>query len=71
MRQCVLAQYGWLCLCHFMDLQSSMYLSSALFGILGHMAALAFLAVGHKKRFKLLTQHVLPSRPSLHTDMCK
>ena len=48
-----------------------MYLSSALFGILGHMAALAFLAVGHKKRFKLLTQHVLPSRPSLHTDMCK
>ena len=64
--QCVLAQYGWLCLCHVMDLESSrlerIHLSPSVFSILITMATVVFTAVGHKKHFELLTQHVLPSR---------
>ena len=62
MRLCALAQYGWLCLCHYMDLGPCSSLSPAIEIILGQMAILAFTAVSHKKRFKLLTQHVLPGR---------
>ena len=50
-----------------MDLESSQLervadFSPAVFGILGEMAGIVFTAVGHKKHFELLTQHVLPSR---------
>ena len=61
-------QYGWLYLCHFLDLG----LSHAVDTILGQMAVVAFTAVGHKKRFRLLTRHVLPhGTPPAHTNMCK
>ena len=71
MRHCVLAQYSWLCLCHFMDLGLSAFETPAYKTVLRQMATVAFTAVGHKKRFRLLTQHVLPSRQLIHTDMCK
>ena len=58
-----MTQYGWLCLCHFLDLEPSQRLSPAIQTILRQMACVAFEAVGHKKRFKLLTQQVLLSRP--------
>ena len=58
-----MTQYGWLCLCHFLDLEPSRALSPPVRRILRNMAQVAFEAVGHKKRFKLLTHHVLPSRP--------
>ena len=63
MRQRVLTQYGWLCLCHYIDVEPSQALSPPVRRIVKYMAHVAFEAVGHKKRFKLLTQHVLPSRP--------
>ena len=63
MRPCALAQYSWLCLCHFMDLGLSAFKLPAHKTILRQMATVAFSAVGHKKRFRLLTQHVLPSEP--------
>ena len=57
MRHCALAQYSWLCLCHFMDLGLSAFERPAYKSVLRQMATVAFTAVGHKKRFRLLTQH--------------
>ena len=66
MKHCALAQYSWLCLCHFMDLGLSAFERPAYKSVLRQMATVAFTAVGHKKRFRLLTQHVLPSEPLTH-----
>ena len=65
-RHCALAQYSWLCLCHFMDLGLSASETPPYTAVLRQMATVALTAVGHKKRFRLLTQHVLPSRPLTH-----
>ena len=61
-----LAQYGWLYLCHYLDLG----LSQAVGSILGQIAVVAFTAVGHKGRFRLLTRHVLPNGTLLSTPTC-
>ena len=52
-----------------MDMEPSFNLSPAVRAILGHMATVAFTAVGRKKRFRLLMQHVLPSEP-LYAPAC-
>ena len=57
-------QYGWLCLCQFMDLEPSFNLSPAVRAILEQIAGIAFTAVGRKKRFKLQSINQITSPPA-------
>ena len=70
MRPCALAQYSWLCLCHFMDLGLSAFKSPAHKTILRQMATVAFRlwatrsASGCSRSMCCQVSHS-------HTNMCK